>query len=138
MLAVTALAPSASAATVHVRHATHKRAAHAHRTRHTHTTKPADPLSVVYLGPSFSQSSVKLTPGQLLLVSVRAGVRAMVMDPAAGSPVAGGRLGNSSYLFAAAKPGTTTISATVRPKCAPWNACPQWIAMPKLRVTVTS
>jgi hypothetical protein len=142
MLAVTALAPSASAATGHVRHATHKRAAHARHTRHTqhtrHTTKPADSLSVVYLGPDFSQSWVKLTPGQLLLVSVRASVRAMVTDPAAGSSVEGGRLGDDSYLFAAIKAGTTTIPATVRPKCDPWNACPQWIAMPKLTVTVTS
>jgi hypothetical protein len=93
-------------------------------------------LSVIYLGPDFTQSSVRLTPGQLLLVSVQADVTATVADPAPGSSVEGGQLGATTYLFAAVKPGITTLSASVRPKCAPSTACPQWIAMPKLTVTV--
>lgn len=133
MLAVTAFGPAADAATVHVGHAAHPRDVHA---RHGWHGRHADPLSVVYLGPNFTQSWVRLTPGQLLLVSVQADVTATVTDPAPGSAVEGGQLGDTTYLFAAVKPGTTTISATVRPKCAPSTVCPQWIAAPKLMVTV--
>ncbi|MGD0558033.1 MAG: hypothetical protein ABSA93_24010 [Streptosporangiaceae bacterium] len=130
MLAVTTFGAAADAATVHVAHPRDVHARHGWHGRHV------DPLSVIYLGPDFTQSSVRLTPGQLLLVSVQADVTATVADPAPGSSVEGGQLGATTYLFAAVKPGITTLSASVRPKCAPSTACPQWIAMPKLTVTV--
>lgn len=41
------------------------------------------------------------------------------------------------YLFTAERAGTTVLAATVRPRCAPGQMCPQWIADAMLKLTIT-
>lgn len=94
-------------------------------------------IAVVSLGASFTPSAVVLSKGEPLLVTVDGDVTATVTDPAPGSPLAGGPLGSSSYLYFGVKPGITTLSASVGPNCSPGDACPQWRSAPTLRVTVS-
>jgi len=41
------------------------------------------------------------------------------------------------YLYTTEHPGTTVLSATVRPRCSPGQICPQWIKDAALKVTIT-
>lgn len=130
VLALTALAPAASAATI---------------SHDTALTSPAlakvdtsGPVTLVTLGASFSPSTLKVRTGQLIVVTVDDSVNARVAGLMPGSAVGGGQLGHSrTFLYVATGPGTATISAVVGPHCVPGHVCPQWIAMPKLMVTVT-
>lgn len=103
--------------------------------------------TVVHLAVSFSPSEVRLRAGQQFLLIVSKDVEASgVAGPGpcpAGTvrPVAGGLLSaqcmaGSRYLFTAKRTGTATVTATVRPRCAPGSPCPQWVAEPSLRVIV--
>jgi hypothetical protein len=124
VLVLTAFAPAASAATTHAK--PHKAASVA-----------PSPVSLVTLGSSFSPSSLTVKPGQIIVVTPDKGVVARVFSPAPYSAVAGGELGRGHVdLFVAIQPGTSIIDAVVRPWCPPFRFCPQWIAMPKLTVTV--
>lgn len=94
------------------------------------------PIAVVALGASFAPSSVVLSEGEPLLVTVSGDVTATVADPSPGDALAGGALGSSTYLYFGVKPGTTTLSASVGPNCPLEGVCPQWRSAPKLKVTV--
>jgi hypothetical protein len=94
-------------------------------------------VTLVTLGPAFSPSSVTLRTGHLLLVTVDPTVSAAVAVPAPGGPLAGGELGPGAYLLVATRPGVTILTAIVRPRCVPGSVCPQWIAVPRLEVTVS-
>jgi hypothetical protein len=123
VLVLTAFAPAASAATTHAK--PHQASA------------PASQVSLVTLGVSFSPKTLTVQPGQIIVVTPEKGVVTRVFGPAPYSSVAGGQLGRShADLYIATQPGTSTINAVVRPWCAPYHFCPQWIAMPKLTVTV--
>lgn len=41
------------------------------------------------------------------------------------------------YLFTAERAGSTILAATVRPRCAPGQMCPQWLANALLKLTIT-
>jgi hypothetical protein len=130
VLALTALAPAASATTI---------------SNNTVLTPPAlakaataGPVTLVTLGASFSPSKLKVPTGQLIIVTVDDTVNARVAGLTPGSAVGGGELGHSrTFLYVATTRGTATINAVVGPHCKAGHACPQWIATPKLMVTVT-
>jgi hypothetical protein len=42
------------------------------------------------------------------------------------------------YLYTTDHAGTTVLSATVRPRCAAGQMCPQWIKDAALKITITS
>jgi hypothetical protein len=103
---------------------------------------------VVQLGAGFSPASIQLGVGQqfLLLVSPHVQVTwtsvAGACTPGMTAQVAGGLLevqctADGSGLYTAERPGSTTLTAMVRPSCAPGVMCPQWIALASLKVTVT-
>jgi hypothetical protein len=46
-------------------------------------------------------------------------------------------LARGRYLYTALRPGTATVIATVRPRCAPGSMCPQWITEPRLAVAIS-
>ena len=124
VLVLTAFAPAANAATTHAK-------------PHKASSGTASQVSLVRLGASFSPSTLTVNPGQIIVVTPEKGVVTRVFGPAPYSSVAGGQLGRSrADLYIATQPGTSTINAVVRPWCAPFHVCPQWIAMPKLTVTV--
>jgi len=123
VLVLTAFAPAANAATTHAK---------PHQ-----ASDPASQVSLVTLGASFSPKTLTVHPGQIIVVTHEKGIIARVSGPAPYSSVAGGELGRDHMeLYVATQPGTSAISAVVRPWCAPYHVCPQWIAMPKLTVTV--
>lgn len=103
--------------------------------------------AVVHLAVSFSPSEVRLRAGRQFLLIVSKDVQASgVAGPGpcpAGTvrPVAGGLLSarcmaGSRYLFTAKRTGTATVTATVRPQCAPGSPCPQWVTEPSLMVII--
>ena len=104
--------------------------------------------AVVSLTARFSPSSVRLRAGQQFLVVVSPGVKANGIPwpgacPAGTvGPVAGGLLtarceGGGRYLYTAQRPGSTIVSATVGPHCAPGQMCPTWMAAARLTVTIS-
>jgi hypothetical protein len=105
-------------------------------------------IIVVQLSTDFSPSSLRLAVGQQFELVVSGSVEAT--GPAipstcpAGPPIGGPApllfaqcVGNGSYLFTAEQPGSTVLSATVRPRCSPGLMCPAWIAEPNLMITIT-
>lgn len=59
-------------------------------------------------------------------------VLAPTVDPAATAAI-----GVTLAMFIAQKPGTAEVTATASPKCPPDAACPMYIALYSLKVTVT-
>lgn len=104
------------------------------------TTGPARhrAIAIVTLGITFHPSSVRLTLGEPLLVTVDGNVSAIVAGPSPDGPVAGGALGPDAYLYFATRPGTEVLKAVVGPRCTPGVICPAWrSAEAKLIVTVS-
>jgi hypothetical protein len=90
-------------------------------------------IKTVSLGASFSPPSVAVAPGEPLIIVVSHSVRARLGIASGGSLVFAGHNGDV-YLFYAKKPGTSVVSAQVRPRCQT-KVCPQWRTAPDLMVT---
>jgi hypothetical protein len=104
-------------------------------------------IFAVRLSTTFSPDTLTLAAGQQFQVIVSTSVVPAgagfpqpctpgVAYPAAGllsvtCPADGG------YLFTAEHAGTTTLTATVRPRCSPGDMCPQWVTEAALRITVS-
>jgi hypothetical protein len=106
-------------------------------------------ILVVRLGPAFSPGTLHLGVGQKFQLEVSSTVQATIAGlPAhctSGSVTqsAGGKLSArcssaNSYLYTAEHSGSIVLAATVRPRCSPGAACAQWVAAPKLKITITS
>jgi hypothetical protein len=104
--------------------------------------------AVVNLAASFSPPAVRLRVGQQFLVVVSPDVQADGIPWPGGctagttGPVAGGLLtaqclGGGRYLYTALRSGSITVTATVRPRCAPGSVCPQWMTSARLAVTIS-
>ena len=61
---------------------------------------------------------------------------ASVLAPAV-DPAATAALGVTLAMFVAKKPGSVEVTATASPKCPPNAACPMYLALYSLKVTVT-
>jgi len=111
------------------------------------TAAPPD-IILVRLATTFSPAVLQVGVGQQFLVSVAKSVQVSGLD-APGSctqgktvQIPGGRLslrclGGGGYLYTAEQAGPAALSATVRPRCAPGAACPQWITKASLKITIT-
>jgi hypothetical protein len=105
-------------------------------------------IPVVELTASFSPSTVQLGVGQQFEVIVATSVRVSGLNVAGctsgqPAPLPGGLLSvqcrsATEYIYNAGQAGTARLSATVRPRCAAGTMCPQWIARPALKVTISS
>lgn len=104
--------------------------------------------AVVNLRVSFSPSAVRLRAGQQFQVVVSPAVKATAIPWPGACPagtartVAGGLLSarcltDGRYLYTALRAGTTIVSATVRPRCAPGSICPTWITDARLTVVIS-
>jgi hypothetical protein len=105
-------------------------------------------ITAVRLATSFTPGTITLAAGQKFEVLVSTSVAPTgsgFPQPCASGvsyPVAGGMLSvtcpsSGDYMYIAERPGSTTLSASVRPKCAPGQMCPQWITEAALTVTIT-
>jgi len=103
---------------------------------------------LVRLGAGFSPPYVRLRVGQQFLVSVIPGVQVNGIpwqggcSAGAAGPVSGGLLtvhclAMDRYLYTARRPGITTVTATVQPRCAPGSVCPMWISAARLTVVIS-
>jgi hypothetical protein len=101
------------------------------------TLTPTPPaVAIVHLAATYSPDELRLKAGQRFLLVACARVQAR------GGPVPAGllkvrRLAPGHYLYTALRPGTAVVITTVRPRCPPGSACPQWAATALLRVTIT-
>lgn len=104
--------------------------------------------AVVGLAAGFSPSAIRLRAGQQFVVMESPDVQADGIPWPGGClagtarPVAGGLLtaqclAGGRYLYTARHPGSATVTATVRPRCAPGSICPQWMTEPKLTVIIS-
>ncbi|HKW58534.1 MAG TPA: hypothetical protein VJR46_02140 [Candidatus Dormibacteraeota bacterium] len=59
-------------------------------------------------------------------------ILAPTVDPAATAAI-----GVTLAAFVGLKPGTADVTATASPKCPPGSACPMYVALYSLKVTVT-
>jgi hypothetical protein len=102
----------------------------------------------VGLAAGFSPGTVRLRVGQQFLVAVSPDVRASGIPWPGGCPVGTMRpvpgglltahcLAGGRYLYTTRRPGSATVIATVRPRCAPGSVCPQWITEPRLAVVIS-
>jgi hypothetical protein len=106
-------------------------------------------IAAIRLNTSFTPSTLTLAAGQKFQVIVSSSVQpsgtgfphpcSTGVNYAANDgmlsvtcPASGG------YLFTAEHPGTTTLTASVRPSCAPGEMCPQWVSEAALQVTITN
>lgn len=105
-------------------------------------------IQVVRLGVGFSPGTLRLAVGQKFQLevseTVQANVEGMPSHCAAGSvtDIASGMLSAqcstaSSYLYTAERSGSVVLTAAVRPRCSPRTECPQWVATPRLKITIT-
>jgi hypothetical protein len=104
-------------------------------------------ITVVRLGTTFSPDTLRLSVGGQFLVAVSPSVHASVLGVPPGCasqtawPTDGGLLSvrcvSGGYLYAAERPGSATISATVGPRCGSGQMCPQWLSAPRLQVSIT-
>ncbi len=104
-------------------------------------------LVIVRLGPAFAPASLGVVTGQRFLVIVRRGfdVSGLIL-PGACRPgqdqqgtgvLLSVRCTTAGYLYTARRPGIAYLAAAVRPHCAFRTACPEWIAVPRLRVVIS-
>jgi hypothetical protein len=104
-------------------------------------------ITVVRLGPAFAPASLDVVTGQQFLVVIRRGfnVSGLILPGAcrAGQAREGTgvllsvRCTAAGYLYTARRPGIAYLAAAVRPRCAPLTACPKWISVPRLRVSIS-
>ena len=105
------------------------------------------PSHSAVVGVSEQDHAAKLTVGQKIELALHApngmnnwshpassdtSVLAPTVDPAATAAI-----GVTLAMFIAQKPGTAEVTATASPKCPPNAACPMYIAVYNLKVTVT-
>jgi hypothetical protein len=105
-------------------------------------------IPVVELKNSFSPSTLQLGVGQQFELIIGKSVMVSGLSVAGctaskPAPVPGGLLSlqcksGTDYMYNAEHAGTATLSATVRPHCSAGTMCPQWIAKPTLKVTISS
>lgn len=105
-------------------------------------------IRVVRLGADFSPGSLRLGVGQKFQLEVSNTVRATIAGlPAHCTPGSVTRTANGmlsakcstagSYSYTAERSGSVVVTATVRPRCSPGTACPQWVTAPRLTITIT-
>ena len=105
-------------------------------------------ITAIHLATSFTPGTITLAAGQKFQVIVSTDVAptgsGFPQPCASGAsyPVADGMLSvtcpsSGDYTYTAERSGTTTLTATVRPRCAPGQMCPQWITEAALAVTIT-
>jgi len=105
-------------------------------------------ITAVRLTTSFTPGTISLAAGQKFQVLVSTSVAPTgsgFPQPCASGvsyPVATGMLSvtcpsSGDYVYTAERAGTTTLTATVRPRCAPGQMCPQWITEAALTVAIT-
>jgi hypothetical protein len=112
------------------------------------SSPPPSPAVTVHLAAGFSPSSLRLGVGQQFLVVVSRDVQVSGLPgpggcaPPTAQQAAGGLLSarctSRGYQYTGLHPGHGELAATVRPRCAPGTACPQWITVPTLKITITS
>lgn len=102
---------------------------------------------VVRLDSAFSPRSLRLGLGQQFLVIVSKTVK--VSGPGLPGDCASGVTGSTTvgvlsvrcsaggYLYTAEHVGSSVLSASVQPLCAPGSICPQWVAEASLKIIVT-
>lgn len=104
--------------------------------------------AVVDLAAGFSPRTVRVRVGQQFLVVVSPNVQVSGIPWPGGCPsgttrpVAGGLLAaqclaGGRYLYTARRPGNATVTATIRPRCAPGNMCPQWMTESRLAAVIS-
>ena len=97
---------------------------------------PAPPTAaVVHLAASYSPSKLRLNAGQQFLLIVSSRIQASI--PGGGALLTARRLAAGRYLYTAHAPGIITLPAAIRPRCPPGTACPQWVSVALLRLTIT-
>ena len=105
-------------------------------------------IIAVRLGTAFSPGALRLSIGQQFQVTVSKTVQVSGLGfagdcaPGATGQISGGLLslrctGDGGYLCTAEHAGSATLSATVRPRCAPGTMCPQWITEATLKITIS-
>jgi hypothetical protein len=105
-------------------------------------------IAAIRLSANFSPDSVTLAAGQKFQVIVSSSVAPTgtafphpcstgVAYAAAGNMLSVSCPASGGFLFTAEQAGTTTLTATVKPNCAPGEMCPQWITEAVLHVTIT-
>jgi hypothetical protein len=104
-------------------------------------------IRVVNLNTTFSPDAITLAAGMKFQVIVSPSIEAGGLSfPSSCGTAAqqdnGGMLSvacpsTGSYMFTAERAGTTTLSATVRPRCSQGEMCPQWIKDAAMTVTIT-
>jgi hypothetical protein len=105
-------------------------------------------ITAVRLSTTFSPDTITLAAGQQFQVIVSTSVAPtgagfpQPCAPGTAYPAGDGLLSvtcpaSGGYLFTAEHSGTTTLTATVRPRCSPGQMCPQWITEAVLQVTVS-
>lgn len=105
-------------------------------------------ILVVRLGAGFSPGTLHLGVGQKFQLEVSKTVRATIAGlpahctPGSVTHTADGMLSArcstaGSYSYTAERSGSVVVTATVRPRCSPGAACPQWVTAPKLKITIT-
>jgi len=102
----------------------------------TSQPSPAPPtVAVVHLAASYTPSKLQLKAGQQFLLIVSARIQASI--PGGGGLLTARRLAAGRYLYTAHTPGIITLPATIRPRCPPGTACPQWVSVALLRLAIT-
>lgn len=104
-------------------------------------------IRAVNLDATFSPDAITLAVGMKfqVIVSQSVEVGGLSFPAACGTaaqPANGGMLSvtcpaTGGYLFTAERAGTTTLSATIRPRCSQGQMCPQWIKDAAMSVTIT-
>lgn len=107
---------------------------------------PSGPLGFAVTATN-SDHAVSLRVGQKLQVALHAGAGmnnwthptssdTSVLSPTV-DPAATATIGTTLAAFVAVKAGQVDVTSTGSPKCAPNQACPQYLALYRLTVTVT-
>jgi hypothetical protein len=92
-------------------------------------------VAVVHLTASYSPGILRLKAGQQFLLIVSSRIQASI--PGGGGLLTARRLAAGRCLYTAHTPGIITLPATIRPRCQPGTACPQWVSVALLRLTIT-
>jgi hypothetical protein len=103
-------------------------------TASTSPSQSATPQGTVYLSGGFAPARLRLAVGQSFLLVVSPTVETTF--PPAGDLLTQRPINAGHYLYTALAPGITTLSAIVRPRCPPGTACPMWIAIAHLMITI--
>jgi hypothetical protein len=105
-------------------------------------------IQAIRLTTTFTPDSLTLAAGQKFQVIVSPSIAPSgtafphpcstgVAYAAAGNMLSVTCPASGGFLFTAEQAGPATLTATVKPNCAPGQMCPQWITEAVLHVTIT-